>query len=262
MTGPSWRGTVILDLDGVVYLDSEGIPGAGTALEQLAADRWQLLYATNNSSKDAETVALHIKERTGFAASAASAVTSGMAAGRYITGRHRSALVVGSPALKETVSSYGVTVVESDDADAVVVGLDLEISYDKIDTASRAIRRGAEFVATNVDSTYPTPSGLAPGAGSIVAAIATAADAVPVTCGKPSETMMTLLGEHIATDTVWVIGDRPETDLALAVNGGWSSVLVLTGVVTNANDVPSEFAPNYVVASLADVPALLDEHGG
>jgi HAD superfamily hydrolase (TIGR01450 family) len=256
------RGTVILDLDGVVYLDTEGIPGAGKALSALEEDGWQLLYATNNSTKTREMVARHIEERTGFQASAASAITSGMAAGRYIAERHRTASVVGSRALVDTVSSYGVAVVDSATPDAVVIGLDLELSYEKIDRASRAIRNGAEFVATNVDNTYPTPTGLAPGAGSIVAAIAAAADATPISCGKPSEMMIELLTDEIATDNVWVVGDRPETDLALAAAGGWRSVLVLTGVATSAEAVPHHLAPHHVVDSIADVPALLTQNGG
>lgn len=262
MTDRLRRGTVILDLDGVVYLDAEGIPGAGDALSDLEDDGWQLLYATNNSTKTQEMVAGHIEERTGFRASAAAAITSGMAAGRYIAGRHRTAAVVGSRALAETVSSYGVTVVDSGAPDAVVVGLDLEVSYGKIDRAARAIRSGAEFVATNVDNTYPTPTGLAPGAGSIVAAIAAAADATPISCGKPSQMMIELLADEIATNNVWVVGDRPETDLALARAGGWRGVLVLTGVVTSADAVPHHLAPHHVVDSIADVPTLLTQHGG
>ncbi|MGI9584096.1 MAG: HAD-IIA family hydrolase [Acidimicrobiia bacterium] len=262
MTTSLSRGTVVLDLDGVVYLDAEGIPGAGPALESLATAGWELLYATNNSSKTSDMVAMHIKDRTGFPASAAAAVTSGMAAGQYISERHSSALVVGTAALEETIASYGISVVDTTDPDVVVVGLDRDISYDTIDRASRAIRGGAEFVATNVDSTYPTPTGLAPGAGSIVAAIAAAAGTDPVSCGKPSQMMISLLAERISGDTVWVVGDRPETDLALAIQGGWRSILVLTGVAADARDVPPELTPNHVAQSIADVPALLAKHGG
>lgn len=268
MSGQSTRaGTVVFDLDGVLYLDSEGVPGARDALEACVDAGWRLLYATNNSTKTAAIVARHVEERTGFRADPHGAVTSAMSAARHVASIGRDALVVGSDAIEQELLARGVRVVEHDSPraerpDAVVVGLDRSISYDRIDRAARAIRAGSTFVATNVDATYPTPRGLAPGAGSIVAAIAAASGVEPIDCGKPTPHFGSLIVDMIEPGPVVMVGDRPETDIALGIAYGWTTVLVLTGVTSSVDDVPGMHAPDHVVDSVADLPALLASIGG
>jgi len=254
---------MVFDLDGVLYLDSQGIPGAGKALEEIAALGWQLVFATNNSTKTPRTVAQHIQQRTGFDASGSHAVTSAGSAAEYVAGRHTTAHVVGSPALKAMLEDAGISLAHGSDPGAVVVGLDRGLTYDAIDRASRLIRGGSEFVATNIDSTYPTPTGLSPGAGTIVAAIKEASGTEPVNCGKPTPIFLSLVAEKIEADpNVWMVGDRPETDIALAQAGGWTSVLALTGVTDSPEAVPERFTPDHVVASIADLPKLLTQSIG
>lgn len=268
MSGPG-VGTVVLDLDGVLYLDSEGVPGAGDALATLASRGWRFVYATNNSTKSAEMVASHIAERTGFVAAAGDAVTSGMAAAAYLDGRASTAAVVGSQAIRRELASVGIEVVDFEARpEVVVVGLDRGLTYDAIDRAARAIREGATLVATNIDATYPTPTGLAPGAGTLVAAIATASGTEPVSCGKPADAFAALVHRRITSTTpagartVVMVGDRPETDLALGRSQGWTTVLALSGVTRSPDDVPFAFRPDHVVSSIADVPDLLAQFGG
>lgn len=267
-----YEPTVVFDLDGVLYLDSDGIPGAGEALEKIAAMGWRMLYATNNSTKTPDMVADHIFARTGFRASGRDAITSAGSAARYVAERHTTAHVVGSRAISVMLEDAGVASSDSDPG-AVVVGLDLGLSYGSIDRAARFIRAGAEFVATNIDSTYPTPSGLSPGAGAIVAAIEEASGTDPVNCGKPTSIFMDLVTEKmmpgsllVEGDTpnphVWMVGDRAETDIAMAKIGGWTSVLTLSGVTVSADDVPEQFAPVHVVATVADLPHLLAQSAG
>ena len=262
-------GTVVFDLDGVLYLDAEGVPGAGEALAVLSDRGWRFVYATNNSTKTAEKVAAHIAERTGFVAAADDAITSGMAAATYLDGRASRAAVVGSPAIRHELSAVGIEVVDLEAGpEVVVVGLDRSLTYDVIDRAARAIREGATLVATNIDATYPTPTGLAPGAGTVVAAIATASGVEPVSCGKPADAFADLVQRRIASTapdgarTVVMVGDRPETDLALGRSLGWTTVLALSGVTRSSEEVPPEFRPDHVVASIADVPDLLARFGG
>jgi glycerol 3-phosphatase-2 len=257
------KGVVVLDLDGVLYLDSHGVPGAGEALRRLEGAGWRLLFATNNSTKTPAIVARHIRERTGFAARREDAVTSAMAAATFAASTARSALVVGSDALRSEVEAAGVRVVDTGPTspDAVIVGLDTGVTYRDIDRAARAIRAGAAFIATNVDPTYPTPDGLAPGAGSIVAAVATASGAHPISCGKPGEVFSALILEKLPSGgghPVWVVGDRPDTDIALAKAHAWSSVLVLSGVTTADDEVPPEYTPDAIAASIVEVPAIID----
>lgn len=270
--GAPHTGTVVFDLDGVLYLDSQGVPGAGEALAEIASMGWQMLYATNNSTKTPDTVADHILARTGFRASGTDAVTSAGSAARYVAEHHTTAHVVGSPAITAMLKDAGVST--SDDVPgAVVVGLDLALSYDSIDRAARFIRAGSEFIATNIDSTYPTPTGLSPGAGSIVAAVREASGTEPVNCGKPTSIFMDLVTDMLVTDgmvpgssqqhtNVWMVGDRPETDIAMAKAGGWTSVLTLTGVTASPDDVPERFTPDHVLATVSDLPRLLTQSGG
>lgn len=254
---PRARGTIVLDLDGVLYVDREGVPGAAAALRRLEDDGWALLFATNNSTKTPRDVADHIRDRTGYVASAAQAVTSAGAAAGYVASRHRTATVVGAPSIETMLRDAGVHVVAPADADAVVVGLDLALDYGRVRDAARAIRSGAAFVATNTDATYPTPSGPAPGAGSIVAAVATAAGVDPIDCGKPSTLFTDLVLEKVECTPVWMVGDRPETDIAMAKAAGWRSVLVLTGVTTDTTSIAPCHRPDHIVESIAELPDLL-----
>lgn len=248
----------MFDLDGVLYVDRHGVPGAGEALEELARAGHQLLFATNNSTKSVDTVRRHILERTGYAAADASIATSAHATARFLEGEVGTALVVGSPALTGALEDHGVEVVESwSDAEAVVIGLDRDLTYERLTGAVLAVRNGARFVATGLDATYPTPEGLYPGAGSIVSAVATATSVSPIACGKPEEPMRSLVKERIDHRSVWVVGDRPETDLAMGILEGWGTILVMTGVTGDVREVPGELRPDLVVESIADLLDVL-----
>ncbi|MDJ0791193.1 MAG: HAD-IIA family hydrolase [Acidimicrobiia bacterium] len=257
MTLDDTPGTIVFDLDGVLYLDRQGVPGAGEALDRLRGEGWKLLFATNNSTKTASTVADHILERTGFAIEPSSAITSAASAGAYAAERYSSAVVLGSNGLVSTLQSYGLEIKGAGPADCVVVGLDIDLGYGDIDRASRAIRQGSAFVATNVDSTYPTPTGLAPGAGAIVAAVREASGVDPVVCGKPTARFLYLVQPKLVGPRIWMVGDRPETDIAMAHDAGWTSVLTLTGVITDPTEVPDRHRPDHIIDSVADLPDLV-----
>lgn len=251
-------GTAVFDLDGVVYRGELGIPGAGDALTRLQDAGWKLLYATNNASKTPQAVADKIASTTGFVADPAAVVTSAMAAAHFMDGRYRSAYVLGLEGLRGAVHSVGISVGDSTDVEAVVVGIDFDVTYDAIATAAAAIRTGAAFVATNTDATYPTDGGrLAPGAGAIVAAVATASGVEPIVCGKPHAAMGAMITELAEGPTIWMTGDRIETDIELAKNHGWRSILPLTGVTDSLDGIPADRLPDHVVASIADVPAII-----
>ena len=250
----------MFDLDGVLHVDRRGVPGAGEALTALAIAGHRLLFATNNSTKSAETVQRHIAERTGFSPDLGDIVTAGMATARYLKGRVQRCLVLGGDDLAAAVAANGIDITtDRSAADAVVVGLDTALTYERLTAAVVAIRSGALFVATALDSTYPTPEGLYPGAGSIVAAVATATGTTPVVCGKPHPPMRALVRELVGAGPAWVVGDRPETDLAMGFTEGWGTILVLTGVTRDPTDVPTDLEPDLTLASIADLPTALAE---
>jgi 4-nitrophenyl phosphatase len=250
--------TLVFDLDGVLYVDHHGIPGAAGALAALEAAGHRLVFATNNSTKSVETVQRHIRERAGYVTDRESIVTSAMATAQFLAGKTRRCLVLGGADLAAAIAASGIEITADwSSADAVVVGLDTSLSYERLTAAVLAIRNGALFVATGLDNTYPTPEGLYPGAGSIVAAVETATGVAPVACGKPHAPMRSLVRELVGTGPVWVVGDRPETDLAMGTAEGWGTILVLSGVTGDPSDVPADLEPDLVLASIADLPGSL-----
>ncbi len=138
----------------------------------------------------------------------------------------------------------------------MVVGLTRDFDYRILTEASSAIRAGARFVATNLDATYPIPGGMIPGAGAIVAAVATAADAQPEVAGKPAHPIAELVRERFGDRGV-MVGDRPSTDGAMADTLGWPFALVLSGVTAAiappGGEAIPEPAPPFVAADLGEL---------
>ncbi len=250
---------LVVDLDGVLYRGNKSIEGAGEALEQLERAGLDLLFVTNNATKSALEAADTITARTAYAAAESQVITSGLAAAHWMRAEGvESAFVVGEPSLERTLRGLGVALAEEpEEADAVLVGLDREITYRRLADAMTAVLAGATLYATNTDASFPAAEGLLPGAGTIVAAVERATGATSFVCGKPHEPARALVREYAAGRTVAVVGDRPETDLALGIAEGWPTVLTLTGVTNSAKDVPKELKPTAVVRSFADVPAVL-----
>jgi glycerol-1-phosphatase len=245
--------TVICDLDGVVYLGDEEVPGAGLALKRLHEAGFRLLFATNNSSRTREQGAAKISRLTGYQARPDQFVSSATAVGAMIAGDSSTALVVGGPGVVEALEEAGISMTDDPaEADSVVVGLDVDMSYEKLARATLAVRSGARLIATNLDATYPTPRGLLPGAGALVSLLETATGTTALAAGKPFEPMQRILESLAGGGDIWMVGDRADTDLAMAVAQGWTSVLVLTGVVDDPSVV--EPAPDIVLGSLAELP--------
>jgi HAD superfamily hydrolase (TIGR01450 family) len=248
--------TIVCDLDGVVYLGDQEVPGAGTALRSLHEAGFRLLFATNNSSRTRADGAAKITRLTGYETDRSQVVSSATAAGAMLAGTSAPALVVGGPGVIEALTDAGIII--TDDpylAGVVVVGLDVDLTYEKLARATRAVRNGARLVATNLDATYPTPIGLLPGAGSIVAALERATGVTAEAAGKPFPPMRSILAAMADSGPVWMVGDRADTDLAMADLEGWTSVLVLTGVAEGPEGIDP--APHVVLDSLADLPAHL-----
>jgi HAD superfamily hydrolase (TIGR01450 family) len=245
--------TLVCDLDGVVYLGDIEIPGATDALGRAEAAGWTILFATNNSSRPPAEVVDKLADVAGYKAGVGQIVTSAMVAGSLV--RQGPVLVMAERGVEEAIVENGFELTDDPVAAATVVaGLDRGISYDRIHRAAAAVRAGAEFIVTNRDPTFPTEHGLYPGAGACAAAVESAAGVVGVTAGKPSEAMRRFIEERSAPGTIWMVGDRADTDIALAVGERWRSVLVLTGVTPTATGV--EPLPDLVAP---DLPTAVDE---
>lgn len=246
---------IVCDLDGVLYRGDVEVVGAGAALGVLRAAGISLAFVTNNSTKTPAEAAAKIRRLTGFDAHEQDVVTSAMAAALLLAADAPPTLLFGAAGARGPLEHLGVPIVDDwHEARAVVAGLDLSLTYESLTRAVMAVGRGARFIATNRDVTYPTPEGLWPGAGALVAAVEAATGVEAEVAGKPHEPMRGLLHDRLEGQRVALIGDRPETDLALGVSEGWETILVLSGVTSRPDGV--EPRPDHVVSSIAEVPGL------
>ena len=254
---PNPIDTVVCDIDGVVLLGSTPIPGAGAALTRLRNAGIEVLFITNNSTKTRTRVAERIAETAGYATAPETIISSGWATGRYLADKVDRAYVVGAEGLRSTLQETGMTLTEDwSEADAVVMGLDFEVTFQVLVEATLAVQNGAAFYATNTDNSFPTPEGLYPGAGALVAVVETATGIPAIPCGKPNEPMRKMMADFVDGNAI-MVGDRPETDLALGKAEGWATALVLSGVTQAVDEVPTEFRPDLVLDSIADLPGAL-----
>jgi 4-nitrophenyl phosphatase len=238
MWPPPPGGTWILDLDGVVWLTGRPIPGVDEAVARLRGAGIRVVFATNNSSPTRTELRRRL-ERCGIGAADEDLLRSAdVAAGLLQPGT--TALVLGDDGIIEALATRGVTVVPDGPVDAVVVGWTHAFTFDAVDRAARAVREGARLVGTNEDPTFPTPDGLVPGAGALLAAVATAAETTPEVAGKPHRaTADALMAMVPAGELRVMVGDRPSTDGALAAQLGIPFALVYSGV-TREGDPPAE----------------------
>ncbi len=256
---------VILDLDGVVYLDEAPIPGAAEAIGRLHEDGRRVAYATNNASRRAGQVA-DLLSRIGIPATADEVVTSAEVAAAILAERlppGSPVLVIGADALRDEIDAVGLVPVAraGDHPAAVVQGYARDVGWEQLAEATVAVRHGARWVATNTDRTLPSPRGPLPGNGALVAALATALDRQPdEVAGKPHPSLFHRAAERIGGRRCLVVGDRLDTDIAGAARSGMDALLVLTGVAT-ARDVflaDREQRPTYVAADLGALFAGAD----
>lgn len=249
--------TVVCDIDGVLVLGTQPIVGAGESLASLQDAGFSLVFATNNSTRTPSMIRRHVHDVTGFDPGPDRVVNSGAAAARHIRDAVSRVFVLGSDGLRDTLREGGVEVtLDWQEADAIVTGLDFAVSYEALAHAGLAVQNGATFYATNTDVSYPRPDGLYPGAGALVSVVERTTGVAPIVCGKPYLPMREML-EDLGGGSPIIIGDRPDTDIALGKAEGWATALVLTGVTRKAESVPAELSPTVVLESIVALPSAL-----
>ena len=238
---PPPGGTWVVDLDGVVWLAGRPIPGVDEAVSRLRSVGVRVLFATNNALPTRAELQRQLAH-CGITADDADLLRSAdVAAGLLQPGT--TAVVLGGDGVLEALAARGVTVVPEGPADAVVVGLTRDFTYQRLTTAVTAVRDGARLIGTNEDATYPTPEGLVPGAGAILAAVTTASGVSAEVAGKPHRPTADAIVARVDPRELRVmVGDRPSTDGALAAQLGIPFGLVLSGVTRNG-EVPAEAGP-------------------
>ncbi|WP_431992196.1 HAD hydrolase-like protein [Streptomyces albogriseolus] len=265
--------TALLDLDGVVYAGGEAI---GHAVPSLAAARdggMRLAYVTNNALRTPDAVAAHLTE-LGIPAEAGDVITSAQAVARLIADQvpqGSRVLVVGGEGLRVALRERGLVPVESadDDPAAVVQGYGgPELAWGRFAEACYAVARGVPWFASNTDLTIPSGRGIAPGNGAAVEVVRIATGAEPQVAGKPLPPMHRETILRTGAGRPLVVGDRLDTDIEGAFNGGVDSLLVLTGVTDGAQllAAPPHHRPTYVDADLRGMltgqPEVVEDGGG
>ncbi|MHC5701271.1 HAD-IIA family hydrolase [Streptomyces tirandamycinicus] len=245
--------TALLDLDGVVYAGGEPVPHAVASLRTARDGGMHLAYVTNNALRTPEAVAAHLTE-LGVPAQAHDVITSAQAVARLIAEQVPAGsrvLVIGGEGLRVALRERGLEPVDSADEDpaAVVQGYGgPELTWGRLAEASYAVARGVPWFASNTDLTIPSARGIAPGNGAAVEAVRIATGRRPQVAGKPLPPMHRETVLRTGAERPLVIGDRLDTDIEGAFNGGVDSLLVLTGVTDPAQLLRAEpkHRPTYV----------------
>lgn len=254
---------LIVDLDGSVYVGDKSVEGVPEALEKLRHKGIKILFLTNNATKTPQEYLQNL-EGMGIGVALHEILTSSVIAASYIRRVYGPSKVyaIGTKALIEVLRSYGHEVVASNSS-VVVAGLDFDFNYQKLSRALKEIKRGARFIATNMDATIPIEGGIMPGAGSIIKAIEFASGVKPLVVGKPSKIAIkeALKRLKLKPEEVLVVGDRLETDIKMGRKFKCFTALVLTGVTKEAvfSSLPEQLRPHLVVKSLVDLPRMIDE---
>ena len=240
--------TWALDLDGVVWLGDKVIQGVGESITFLREKGEQVFFVTNNSGRTVSEVeeklsSFNIEPNGGV-------ITSAMAMATLLSPDETVLTLCGKGAVEE-MEKVGAKPVKDGKADSVVVGFHEDFDYWKLTAALQAIDAGARLLATNDDLTYPSHDGIRPGAGSILASLVAATEAVPEIAGKPYQPMCDLLNELSGGNGI-MVGDRPDTDGRFAKNLGWDFGLVLSGV-TKKSDLPVDPPHDFLADDLPDM---------
>ncbi|MCK1256352.1 TIGR01457 family HAD-type hydrolase [Streptococcus uberis] len=243
----------LIDLDGTIYKGRERIPAGERFIQRLQEQEIPYLLLTNNTTRTPQMVQDMLAQQFNIQTPLETIYTATMATVDYMKDMNRgqTVYVIGETGLKSAISEAGY--IEDKEKPAyVVVGLDSQVTYDMLATATLAIAKGALFIGTNPDLNIPTERGLMPGAGSLVALLEAATRVKPVFIGKPNAIIMNKALDilQVKRSEAIMVGDNYLTDIMAGIQNDIASLLVTTGF-TKAEEVPNlPIQPDYVVASL------------
>jgi len=255
---PPIRG-LILDLDGVLWKDDLPLIDTPAVFARVRELGIKFVFATNNATRN---VGQYMEKLSRFGASPEpwQIVNSGMAVAHLLSMRFPAGgpvFLLGGDGVRTALQDKGFYHAEQDVL-AVVSSMDRSLNYAKLSRATLLIRSGVPFYGTNPDRTFPTPQGLVPGAGAILALLETATDVKPTLGGKPSPAMMDLAMQRLGTSPqeTLAVGDRLETDVLGGLNAGCRTALVLSGVATLQDLENWSPKPDLVAENLAQLVGL------
>lgn len=243
-----------IDLDGTMYKGTKRIPAAARFIKRLQEADKAVLFVTNNSTRTPEFVANNLRENHQINVTADNVYTTALATADYldqVAGDRRQVYVVGESGLRQALQQRHFQLTDRQ-PEYVVVGLDSQVTYAKLETAVLLIRAGATFIGTNADSNLPNERGMVPGAGSLVKLVEYATQQEPIMIGKPEATIMKMALQKagLRREQVVMVGDNYNTDICAAINTGMDSLLVYTGLSTPAQVAAMPVQPTHTVKSL------------
>ena len=251
---------IIFDMDGVLHRGKTPIPGAADTLAALRKRGYKIFFLTNNGEHTREFFVKRL-EGFGIEAHVNEMYSSSYGTARYIS-EHlpgKSAFVF-SQGMGKELEKNGISINNTNEAEIVVASLDIHLTYDKLVAAFQAIIKGAVFLASNDDASYPVEDGvLKPGAGAITAALEKSTGRTPTIVGKPQPYMLEIiLKEHkLDKGESLMVGDRLETDILMAKQEGLKSCFVLSGVSRREEIEKTGLTPDYIIESIAELPKAL-----
>ena len=260
--------TLLIDGDGVLWRSDQAIPGIDRFFNTLGQQKIEWALLTNNNTK---TVAAYVEKLKGFGIDSEEdrIFTSSTVTADYLLNQYEKGApvhVVGMSGLIDTVMQYGLSVTTGEDKPphkvvAVAAGMDREINYKKITVAMQLILDGAEFVATNLDASFPVSDGFWPGTGAIIGALIGATNQEPTVIGKPEsaiyETAMSRFDAN--PEATAMLGDRLETDILGAQRAGIGTIMVLTGVATREDIELSHIKPEHLYEDILSLAKAFAE---
>ena len=243
-----------LDLDGTVYKGSEPIPEAIEFVHYLQRNGIEPFFVTNNSSM----TQLQLQEKLqkmGIRVEADHIMSSAIACANYIESTHtgKSVFVIGSNGLKDALDRKNISYTD-EVAEVVVMGIDLQINYDKLATACLSIRAGAAFISTNKDHVFPSERGLVPGNGAFTKLVEHSTGVEPLFVGKPEPFMLELIQQKFGfeKEEMIMIGDNYQTDILTGIRMGIHTAHVNSGVNSTEEVQQEDAQPTYYLESLVE----------
>jgi len=248
-----------MDIDGVLYRGEHTINGAREFIDYLIEEGIKFICVTNNSAKTPADYSKRLKDM-GINIGENQIINSGVATVEFLKDtflkekENLSAYVVGGEGLVSLIENSGIRL-EEINPDLVVVGWDINFTYEKMKKAFLAIQKGAIYIGTNPDMTYPSHEGILPGCGAILSSITSASGVEPIIIGKPKTLIMEMAAKRISSkkEQSLMIGDRIDTDILAGRNFGIRTALVLSGVVDKSEVSKSRIKPDYVFEDMMDL---------
>jgi glycerol 3-phosphatase-2 len=249
--------TILLDLDGCVWVGDEALPGSAEAIAALRGDGRRIGFVTNDARLTDDELVRKLW-RLGIRAAREEVISVGGALQYALaTSPHATAYVVGAPAVHRHVTDAGLRIVNGSDlaerADVVVLAGHERFAYDELTGAVRAALRGAELVCTSRDTTFPSSTGPLPATGAIVAAVEYASGRAAVSVGKPETAIFEAALDRLGGANALMVGDRLDADVAGARAAGLATALVLSGSTGADEAAAADPAPDHLAATLGEL---------